>query len=100
MIIINDKRNQIIFSDCLASINIHTDGQRIMATFKEVGTKDGILGKYSDHKKTERAIGLLIRALEQEKEVFYMPTDNDQELNTTITGGQIERRSKITGKTK
>lgn len=100
MIIINDKRNQIIFSDCLASINIHTDGQRIMATFKEVGAKDGILGKYSDRKKAERAIGFLIRAFENEKEAFYMPDDNDRELNTTMMGGCIERRSKTTGKTK
>lgn len=102
MIIVNDNRDQIMFSAQLATINIHTDGKKIMASFAQVGIRAAIIGVYSKREKAEKAIELLAQALEKGETIFYMPSDDDGQLNTTMTGGQLGRRytNKTNGKTK
>lgn len=101
MIIVNDKRNMIIFSDALTGINVHQNEPNVMCSFKAVGIKDKILGKYSNKDKCEKVIQAIAKAFDNEDTVFYMPDNADKEMNTVLRGGGIEsRKVRTTGKTK
>ena len=101
MIIVNDKRNMIIFSDALIGINVHQNEPNVMCSFKAVGSKDKILGKYSDKGRCEKVIQSIARAFDNDDAVFYMPDNADKEMNTVLRGGGIEsRKVRTTGKTK
>ena len=101
MIIVNDKRNMIVFSDALTGINVHQNEPNVMCSFKAVGSKDKILGKYSDKGRCEKVIQSIAKAFDNDDAVFYMPDNPDKEMNTVLRGGGIEsRKVRTTGKTK
>ena len=101
MIIVNDKRNMIVFSDALTGINVHQNEPNVMCSFKAVGSKDKILGKYSDKGRCEKVIQSIAKAFDNDDAVFYIPDNADKEMNTVLRGGGIEsRKVRTTGKTK
>ena len=101
MIIVNDKRNMIVFFDALTGINVHQNEPNVMCSFKAVGSKDKILGKYSDKGRCEKVIQSIAKAFDNDDAVFYMPDNADKEMNTVLRGGGIEsRKVRTTGKTK
>ena len=74
MVIVNDKRNMIIFSDALTGINVHQNEPNVMCSFKAVGSKDKVLGKYSDKVDVKRLFSQLQKPLKTMKQSFICRT--------------------------
>lgn len=101
MIIVNDKKNIMLFSEELCEINIHSDGLRIVASFSNPNKRDVYLGCYDTRTKAQRAFYSLLHAIGDEQRNVYTMLDNDSdELNTTITAFGDKGYHKTTGKTK
>ena len=100
MIIVNDKENvAIVFGEnAYKSINIHTDGKRIMAN-DERNCPPAILGAYESQQKAERAFSHLIKAIEDEKTVYYMEKDANIKVGLYRGGGR-NLYDKTNGKSK
>lgn len=100
MIIVNERKNIIVFTEALISINIHSGGYKILARFEKQGQQDATLAEYDDKKKAARAFGLLSAALSSGAEYYEMPDNADATLNTKIQGDYTQRKVRTTGKTK
>lgn len=100
MVIINDKENIIVVFDgaTIRSININTDGKRIMANSAN-NAPPICIGTYETNVKTERAFSSLDGAIEQGKEVYFMPKDIDIKVNRQRGAGRI-LYNKTNGKTR
>ena len=102
IIISEDERNIIFLEREIRNINIHSSKKKIMASYFDPVSRDIILGEYDSSKKCERAFGLLILALEDDKEIFRMPKNNDNILNTQLfqNGKSKRMHYEMIGKTK
>jgi hypothetical protein len=104
MIIISEDERNIIFleREKIRNINIHSSKKKIMASYFDPVSRDIILGEYDSSKKCERAFWFLILALEDDKEIFRMPKNNDDILNTQLfQNGKSKRiHYEMIGKTK
>lgn len=104
MIIISEDERNIIFleREKIRNINIHSSNKKIMASYFDPVSRDIILGEYDNSKKCERAFGFLILALEDEKEIFRMPKNNNDILNTQLFQNGKSKRThyEMIGKTK
>lgn len=100
MVIINDKENILVVFDgaTIRSININTDGKRIMANSAN-NAPPICIGTYETNIKAERAFSSLVSAIEQGKEVYYMPKDIDIKINRQRGAGRI-LYNKTNGKTR
>lgn len=100
MVIVNDKENILVVFDeaTIRSININTDGKRIMANSAN-NAPPICIGTYETNVKAERAFSSLVGAIEQEKEVYYMPKDIDIKINRQRGTGRI-LYNKTNGKTR
>lgn len=99
MLIVNDKETIVLNSSCIAEVNIHSDGRRILARFDNAMAKDLPIATYSTERKCQKAFDILIRAMAAD-EVCYMPKDTDPVLNTQLQGDYTQRRGRTNGKTK
>lgn len=100
MIILNDRKNLLVFSDALVSINIHSAGLKILARYEKQGQQDSIIGEYDDKRKALRAFGRLAAAMKQGDEYFEMPENSDPALTPNLQHDFAFRKVKTTGKTK
>lgn len=100
MVIVNDKENILVVFDgaTIRSININTDGKRIMANSAN-NAPPICIGTYETNVKAERAFSSLVGAIEQEKEVYFMPKDIDIKVNRQRGTGRI-LYNKTNGKTR
>lgn len=100
MVIVNDKENILVVFDgaTIRSININTDGKRIMANSAN-NAPPICIGTYETNVKAERAFSSLVGAIEQGKEVYYMPKDIDIKINRQRGAGRI-LYNKTNGKTR
>lgn len=102
MIIISQLRDMIVPFEELMEINIHqTERGLILGTFKYSHRRDIVLARYDNKDKSLKVIEMIAQALEEDRPIFYMPENNEKELNTVLRGGGIDvRKLKTTGKTK
>ncbi|MEB3029113.1 hypothetical protein VJI72_04820 [Parvimonas micra] len=104
MIIISEDERNIIFleREKIRNINIHSSKKKIMASYFDPVSRDIILGEYDSSKKCERAFGLLIVALENQKDFFRMIKNDDNTLNTQLFQNGKSKRThyEMIGKTK
>lgn len=102
MIIVSNEQNQIVFSDKLTGINIHTSGLKLMATFEEASRPPVAIATYSTKDKCKKALELCVQAFERGEETFYMPNDYADYMNTNMVCGSLSRAytSRTNGKTK
>lgn len=104
MIIISEDEKNIIFleKEKIRNINIHSNRKKIMALDFDPVSRDILLGEYDSPKKCERAFGLLVSAIENEKEFFRMIRNDDDSLNTQLfQNGKSKRiHFETVGKTK
>lgn len=102
MIIVADNEKNIFFTDKFFDIYINISTKKIMASYTDTGRRQAILGEYDTLKKCERAFWFLILALEDDKEIFRMPKNNDDILNTQLFQNGKSKRThyEMIGKTK
>lgn len=100
MYIVNDKETEVVIIDKLFNINIHSDNKRIIANSERGTARGGIIGTYNNKQQTQRAFGMLLKAIEDEVTIFYMPKATNPQLNTQMYGSSIARGGKTIGKTK
>ncbi|WP_455059002.1 hypothetical protein [Parvimonas micra] len=84
MIIVADNEKNIFFTDKFFDIYINVSTKKIMASYTDTGRRQAILGEYDTLKKCERVFGFLLLALEDDKDIFRMPKNNDESLNTQL----------------
>lgn len=100
MILLNSDKNLILKFDELISVNVHTDGKRIMATCLNPMIKDQIIATYSNKEKCKRAFGFFITALKNDVDFFEFPNEYDERLNTSLRTNDGFRTNRTNGKTK
>lgn len=99
MIIISEDRQVIVnFNNCVDAY-IHPLKNKIFCESIANGPQKNI-GGYDNPEKTKRAFGFLIRALNEGVEVFTMPGNNDERLNTSLRNNGGFRTLQTNGKTK
>lgn len=102
MIIINDKGNDCIKFDSICSINIYTNGLKIMAVINGMQNRDKTLGEYKTKEKCRRAFWDLIRAIERGEYLHQVLDDSAPILNTNLKAKGNDKKflNKTNGKTK
>jgi hypothetical protein len=99
MVICNDKRDVVVFTTTMSEINIHTNRKKIVVSFNPA-LPPLTIGSYSTSGNADRAFGWLVKALEDGKDFFQMPNDN--EVSANLQGGALSKAGhrRTTGKTK
>lgn len=77
MIIFSDRKDVVVMSDSLRSINIHSDGTKIVRNFKDRQTFQVPLGVYSNRNRSKQRLSMLVGRFQQELPVFEMPREED-----------------------
>lgn len=77
MIIFSDRKDVVVMSDALRSINIHSDGTKIVRNFKDQRTFQVPLGVYSNRNRSKQRLSMLVGRFRQELPVFEMPREED-----------------------
>lgn len=100
MILLNSQKDLILKFDEVISVNIATDGKKIMATCIEPMARDKTLAIYSDKKKCQRAFGFFVIALKNNADFFEFPSEDDDRLNTTLISNKGFKAVQTSGKQK
>ena len=66
MIIFSDRKDVVVMSDSLRSINIHSDGTKIVRNFKDQRTFQVPLGVYSNRNRSKQRLSMLVGRFRQE----------------------------------
>ena len=99
MLIISEDRQVIVnFSNCVDAF-IHPIKTKILCGSIANGPQKEI-GVYDSREKVNRAFGFLIRAISEDVEVFAMPRNGDERLNTSLRNNGGFRTLQTNGKTK
>lgn len=105
MIIASSEKTVIVFTEALRSINVHSDGKRIMACFRDSVNRDIILGSYDSEEKAAVVFGTIAYHLQKDAAFYYLPENNDPALIESAkppapSGFKGKNMLKTTGKTK
>lgn len=100
MILIAQDKTLLMFVRDLVSINIHRDGDKIMACATHDRIRDRKIAEYTTKEKCKRAFGALIDAIVADVDIYQMLEDSDPQLNTVTQGSTSFRRTRTNGKTK
>lgn len=77
MIIINDKKDIMVMSDSIRSINVHTDGTRVVCNFKDQQTFNVTIGTYTNRNRSRQRFSLLMGRFQQDLPLFEMPREEE-----------------------
>ena len=77
MIIFSDRKDVVVMSDAIRSINIYSDGTKVVRNFKDRGTFNVALGGYSNRNRSKQRLSMLVGRFRQELPVFEMPREED-----------------------
>lgn len=99
MIIVDANKKEIVFSQSLETINIHSNKTQINATKMIMGRPDSVLGKYENANKCKIAFIQLIQAIKNNDLVFEMPSDKDL-TETVLVKDTRNVMMRTNGKTK
>lgn len=99
MLIIGANKKGIVNVDNVTEIFVQENKRKILCT--TIGDRlQKDIGSYDSIEKAVRAFGFLSRAIMEGKEVFAMPSNDDERLNTTLRGTGGFRTTQTNRKTK
>lgn len=99
MLIISENEDVIVNVDNCTNIYIRKENGRILCE-KTVNSPHCELGRYDTKEKARRAFGILVNAMMEGKQVFRLPGNNDERLNTSLRNNGGFRTLQTNGKTK
>lgn len=99
MLIISENEDVIVNVDNCTNIYIHKENGRILCE-KTVNRPHCELGRYDTKEKARRAFGILVNAMLNDKQVFKLPSNDDDRLNTNLRNTGGFRTTQTNGKTK
>ena len=99
MLIISENEEVIVNVDNCTNIYIHKEWGRILCE-KTINSPHCELGRYDTREKAKRAFGILVNAMLNDKQVFKLPSNDDERLNTTLRGTGGFRTTQTNGKAK
>lgn len=99
MMIISEDRQVIVNTNNCVDIFIHPIKTKILCGSIANGPQKDI-GSYDSREKVNRAFGFLMRAVNEGVEVFTMPRNSDERLNTNLRNTGGFRTTQTNGKAK
>ena len=103
MLIVNDNRTEVVRAEDIVHI-MQGDNRRIVARTilcKDSPKPDVFLGSYESSEQAGIALNMLLEAMLDGRDVFFMPVSTDPALKVNThksTGGLSYRQGKTNGK--